>query len=140
MMATSIIKEGNQIVHRQTKVRKTLSALFAKNNNPYSVAQILQYLSDNGLHPNKTTVYRELDYLLARESIREVKFGDRKIRFESSLQSHHHHLICIKCDSINDIKLLTELDFEEKIIEKENKFKVLSHSLEFFGICKKCLP
>ncbi|KKQ14728.1 MAG: Fe2+/Zn2+ uptake regulation protein [Candidatus Daviesbacteria bacterium GW2011_GWA1_36_8] len=37
--------------------------------------------------------------------------------------------------------IVKEIDFgegKEKRIKKEKKFKVMNHSLEFFGVCKRC--
>jgi Fe2+ or Zn2+ uptake regulation protein len=125
--------------HRQTKVRKALLKIFAQDNKPFSVPEILAFLQKENLTPNKTTIYRELEFLIEKDIIHEVRLGDRKTRYETTAQDHHHHLICIKCKKIEDVLLTIDVDSEEKRIEKEKKFKVLHHSLEFFGVCKQCL-
>jgi len=125
--------------HRQTKIRNALLSIFATYQEPVSVAQILDFLKKENLSPNKTTIYRELEFLLDHEVVHEVRFGDRTVRYETTSLAHHHHLICIKCHKIEDISLLIDLKGEEARIETLKKFKVLHHSLEFFGVCQKCL-
>lgn len=89
------------------------------------------------LKVNKTTVYRQIDKLLQENKIIEVELGDGKKRFELKDLIHHHHLVCKKCGSLEDIEL------DEKIImrniTKRTNFKVESHSLEFFGTCVNCI-
>ena len=49
----------------------------------------------------------------------------------------HHHLICTRCNAVIEVEddLLEEL---EDRIGKEYEFKIVDHSLQFFGICKQC--
>ena len=67
-------------------------------------------------------------------------FDDRVIKYELSSfdEKHtHHHLICVKCNKIMEVKedLLEEL---EKRVEMKYKFKILDHNLKILGICSKC--
>ena len=49
----------------------------------------------------------------------------------------HHHLICNICNAVIEVEddLLEQL--EEKI-KKQYKFKILDHSVKFYGICEEC--
>ena len=70
--------------------------------------------------------------------IKEIEFGEGQKRYELEDFKHHHHLICLKCRKVDDIELKTDLEKEEKRFLKENGFKVVNHSLEFFGYCQNC--
>jgi Fur family transcriptional regulator, ferric uptake regulator len=119
---------------RMTPARTRILELFWDAKSPLSALDILKHVS-----VNKTTVYRELDMLLENKYITALDLGDGIKRYELSLLGHHHHLICMECKSI------TELDFDhdfgkvEKQIATKNNFRILKHSLEFFGVCKSCL-
>lgn len=89
------------------------------------------------LKVNKTTVYRQLDKLLEENKIIEVELGDGKKRYELKDLDHHHHLVCKKCGKIDDIELDEKIIISE--LSKKTKFKVESHSLEFFGTCVDCI-
>lgn len=83
-------------------------------------------------------MYRELDFLVAQKIIRELRFRDGTRRYEITPSDHHHHIVCVDCNAIEHISLEKDLEKEEKIIAQKNEFKVLSHSLEFYGLCSRC--
>lgn len=85
---------------------------------------------------NKTTVYRQIEKLLIDNIIIEVELGDGKKRYELKSLDHHHHLVCKKCGSLEDIELDESVILNE--VSKRTTFKVESHNLEFFGLCRKC--
>lgn len=85
---------------------------------------------------NKTTVYRQIEKLLQNNIILEVEFGDGKKRYELKSLGHHHHIVCKKCGDLEDIELNEELLL--KAVSNKTSFKIESHNLEFFGVCRKC--
>lgn len=120
---------------RQSRIRKILVNIFTNSSQPISAVDLLE---KNKVSANKTTIYRELYTLVSQKILREIDFGDGIKRYELSGDTHHHHLICTNCKKIEDVDLKTDLDKEEQRVEKETGFKIKSHSLEFFGLCKNC--
>lgn len=124
---------------RITGVRKAIVEILSTGHNPLSVPELLASLKKKKLIVNKTTVYRQLELLLFHKVVREVRFQDRRVRYELSLgEDHHHHLVCIKCHKTDDISFDEDLERQEKTILAKKKFKVLNHSLEFYGLCANC--
>lgn len=123
---------------RMTKTRETILQILSHHQEPISVPDILACLSHEELNINKTTAYRELDFLLKQGIIHELDFGDRKKHYELSDRGHHHHLICEQCHSIQDIEFEEDLKKEEEKITKSTGFHIKRHALEFFGLCEKC--
>lgn len=91
----------------------------------------------NVLHADRVTVFRMLNTFVDKGIIRKLEFGEGKARYELATKGDHHHLICTSCGSVKDIedKYMNKL---EKEIQRDKKFIVKSHSLEFFGLCKNC--
>jgi len=118
---------------RLTPARKSIYLVFTKSTFPLTAGEVMSKVK-----ANKTTIYREIDFLLKKDLICEVVFGDGQLRYESTLLDHHHHLVCLGCKKISDTKLVSELSGIEKNIENNVKFKVIRHNLEFFGYCSKC--
>ncbi len=87
---------------------------------------------------NKTTMYRELDFLKKTGIVRELQLGDRLRRYEITPDDHRHHLICRNCNGVEDVVLENDLDSVEKNLRKQTKFKVEEHALTFYGTCEKC--
>ncbi len=122
---------------KNTKVRNALLQLLEKTSSPLSISEILALLASQGLKPNKTTIYRELEFLSKKGLTLSVDFGEGKKRYESSGE-HHHHIICVKCKSIKDIHMDQDLEKFNAGVAKQAGFKPVGHSLEFFGLCFNC--
>ena len=123
---------------RLTNVRKNLVEIFTNTKVPLSIQELMGKLEKQGLMANKTTIYREIYFLMEQDIVAEIDFGDRRKRYESAHAEHHHHLICLKCSKVIDITLTSELKKEEQRLAKQNNFKITNHSLEFFGLCSQC--
>lgn len=124
---------------RLTKTRVALADIFSESKEPLSVPFLQSALERYGQVVNKTTVYREIERLEQFGIVRNVELGDRSRHYELAFAEHHHHLVCIECEGIEDVDLdEKDLSKEEKKFFQERNFKVLRHSLEFFGLCQRC--
>jgi Fe2+ or Zn2+ uptake regulation protein len=133
----NIVKTLKASGFKNTKIRESLIEVLLKHQTPLSITEILSELSKSDLTPNKTTVYREIEFLRNQQILQEIEFGDGKKRYEIS-ENHHHHIICLNCGLIKDLPMEQELNEEENKIIKNLGFKPIGHSLEFFGLCSKC--
>lgn len=125
--------------HKITKNRTAILQFLSSQEKPIAADEILFHIQAEHQSVNKTTVYRELFFLLEHNFIHEVEFGDGKKRYEITLnRPHHHHIICVNCKQVTDIPLEKELDTVEQEIEKSTGYKLTSHMLEFFGTCNTC--
>lgn len=136
--ANDIISKLKLEGYRITPARAKIIDIFIKSSSPISAIDLIQDFKKIKIDINKTTIYRELEFLLNKNLIREVEFGEGKKRYELEMGKHHHHLVCLNCKKVEDVDLEMDLSVEEKKIEKETGFKIDSHSLEFFGFCKDC--
>lgn len=123
---------------RLTKTRIAILSGFLLAIKPLSPLEIISYLEGEKIQVNKTTVYRELSFLLENNLIREVRLLEGKAALYELSNEHRHHLICLKCRQIQNLPANHQLCQQEKIINQQNDFKILDHSLEFYGLCKKC--
>ncbi|ATD54881.1 Fur family transcriptional regulator [Clostridium chauvoei] len=86
------------------------------------------------------TVYRTIILLEELGVICKLDLNDGCSRYElvHKDEAHrHHHLVCNECKSVLEVQddLLDELEEE---IERTYGFKILDHSVKFFGVCKRC--
>ncbi len=125
--------------HRLTKVRKAMVEILCEEKCLLTPPEILDHLERRHLKVDRTTIYRELCFLLEKNIIRKIQLGDNKIYYEISSPQHHHHLICTKCNKVQEIFLDKHLEEQERQIYRKEKFKVAFHSLEFYGLCSDCL-
>ena len=120
------------------ETRVLLSSILQRNHLPQTEFELRGHLAKKGLKLNKTTVYRLIQKLTGENVIKPVDLGDGKKRFELNLHNHHHHLVCTNCNQIEDIFVHNDVKHVENKIAKLKRFKIKSHSLEFFGVCKSC--
>ena len=117
---------------RNTPIRKAILELMEKHSRPLSAEELLIRIP-----ANKTTIYRQLESLARSGLLNQVRFADRKLRYEPSNRDHHHHLVCDRCGVVKNIPLNETVLMSQLVNIKD--FQVTRHSLEFFGVCKNCL-
>lgn len=122
---------------RLTKVRKALIKELDLAQKPLSAAELMSRLEGHGLHPHKTSIYREIGFLLDRGIIKKLTFGERQDRFELTAIAHHHHAVCERCGEVEDVGCGDEIRRIEMEL-KQKGFSVNAHLVEFFGLCGKC--
>ena len=126
--------------YRITLARRKIIKIFSITKRPISANEIITKLKAHGVKVNKTTVYREINFLLEQNVIRRLRIKQDKLYYESSLREHHH-LICKRCDSILDIQH-AELEMSINKLIKEvdirKGFSIKEHSIEFYGLCNNC--
>ncbi|NMA86738.1 MAG: transcriptional repressor [Tissierellia bacterium] len=128
-------KEGYKLT---TQRRAILDVIVENQENHLSPEEIYNIVKINYPEIGIATVYRTLQLLESLNIIYKLNFDDGFNRYELNVNSeNHHHLICLKCGEIMEVKL----DLLEKLeneIEKENGFKIVDHNVKFFGYCADC--
>ncbi len=122
-----------------TPCRRHMIELFEREKRPLSAHAMNMLLKKNyGILVNKTTIYRELDFLVREGIVKTLRLNERHIYYETSNLPHHHHLICTSCNDIKEITIEDSLHTLEQRLAKTNRFTISAHALEFFGLCHKC--
>ena len=126
--------------YKATPARLAILEIFTKSKIPLSAENIFASLKKEKRKRGikEATVYRTLFLFEQAKILRKVDFRKDSAFFEFT-KEHHHHIACLKCDTVED--------FESKAVEKvlgriaRNSSKFISvkdHSLELFGLCRSC--
>lgn len=86
------------------------------------------------------TVYRTVLLLEDMGIICKLDLEDGCSRYELAHENEnhrHHHLICSGCGKVMEVEG-DLLDSLEEDIETKYKFKIMDHSVKFFGFCEEC--
>lgn len=121
---------------RLTKTKKAIIDVLSEKHCLLSKQELLEKLKTKKIQPNRSTTYRELQFLMKNNII--IKNTIAGIDYHEIPQDHHHHLVCMGCNSISKIEIGNHLEKQEKYIVKQNKFNIINHSLEFYGYCHNC--
>jgi Fe2+ or Zn2+ uptake regulation protein len=133
----AILEQMKAAGFRTSAAREAIVSALAKERKPLSVATLLERFSKTKKVFNKTTVYRELESLKRAGHVKELTLRNDTALYEL-VGEHHHHLTCVSCGDVRDVHLSGSLCEEERVIAKQEDFRILDHSFEFFGLCGKC--
>ncbi|MCY4425102.1 MAG: Fur family transcriptional regulator [Acidimicrobiaceae bacterium] len=126
--------------YRYTNGRRRLVDVIAAAGQPVTLPDILVAAPE--LAPS--SVYRNLDVLERSGVVDRIASGGDHAYFEFAepLLSHHHHLICIDCGAIEDVRLGDDVEalVDRSLAEAASRagFAPLRHSLDLRGYCSRC--
>jgi Fur family ferric uptake transcriptional regulator len=138
MNTTTLFKEKEI---KNTPARIAIINLLKKTKKPIDVGEIIEKLNKMKIKIDRVTVFRNINLLVEKKVIEKVEFDEGKYRYELSSLAHHHHLVCVDCKKVIDIKtdkLHEKIDDLSKQVNTQHNFVIEKHRLEFFGKCKTC--
>ncbi len=127
---------------RYTALRRQLIDYLLDAKRPLSIKDLQHQLRETP----QSSLYRNVETLESWGVISRVSNGSQSHFFEVAEQlagDHHHHMVCIRCGEIREIKVSDEL---EQVIAadlhraaKLEDFELKNHQLDALGICGKCV-
>jgi len=134
----SIIQKLRDNGHKITPQRMAIVKILGKSNGHPSVEDIYDQIKKDFPTMSLATVYRNIVLIKSLGEILELGFPDGSNRYDGNKPYPHPHLICVKCKKIVDPDL-ESLDDMKNELAAETHFKILTHRLDFFGICSNCM-
>src|SRR5690606_21333134 len=124
--------------YKLTTQREIIVRVLLENEEDHlSAEDVFMLVKEKFPEIGLATVYRTLELLTEMHVVEKLNFGDGVARYDLRTESnkhHHHHLICVRCGSMTEIMDDWLLPLEERL-EKEYRFRVLDHRLDFQGVC-----
>jgi len=128
---TELRKAGLKVTLPRVKI---LEILQDPNNQHISAEDVYKILLDLGEDIGLATVYRVLNQFDDAGILTRHHFEGGKSVFELTGNTHHDHLVCLKCGKV--------VEFEDEVIEakqleiaNKNGVKLMHHSLYLYGEC-----
>ncbi|MFZ0240570.1 MAG: transcriptional repressor, partial [Desulfobacterales bacterium] len=125
--------------HKLTPQRIAIVKVLAHSDGHPNVEKIYEALQDDFPTMSLATVYRNVILLKSLGEVLELGFPDGSNRYDGNRPYPHPHVICVKCKKVIDPDLSTLQDMAQEVA-RETGFKILTHRLDFFGICQNCGP
>jgi len=122
---------------RITPQRVAILKIFLGSSDHPSVEQVYAQVKVNFPTTSLATVYKTVHLLKEIGEILEIGCVGGGNRYDGNKPYPHPHLICTGCKSIidPDVHLLAQLTAE---LAKTSGYRIVSHQLDFFGICPAC--
>jgi Fe2+ or Zn2+ uptake regulation protein len=125
---------------RYTRGRRSLVTALATAAGPVTIPEL------SGFAPEvpSSSMYRNLEILERSGLVRRLIAAGDHARWEMNepLVAHHHHLICGRCGTIEDVVLddHTESTIETTLaqVAAAAGFEPAEHTLDLHGTCRDC--
>jgi Fur family ferric uptake transcriptional regulator len=122
---------------RLTPQRRMILAAIAQGPGHLTAEDILQRI--RLLYPdiNVSTVYRNLERLLALRMVAATDLGGGSMRYEAVGEQPHHHLVCHRCGRVLALED-SALESLRSAIRRDYGFQVAIDHLALWGVCAAC--
>ena len=119
---------------RKTSQRVAIEQVFANENRPLGIEEILALGRSQVESLNLATVYRNLKLLVDTGRLTQINHPVVGTMYERAGKGHHHHFHCHTCNRVYDLPgcALNEQDAVPK------GFVVEDHEIFLFGVCPSC--
>lgn len=132
-----LVRKLRNCGHRMTPQRMAVLRILSESDGHPSVQQIYDQVKPDFPMTSLGTVYKTVTLLKEMGEVLELGFGDDSNRYDGSNPHPHPHLVCIKCKSIIDPDIPT-LETLPQELGKSTGYQIVSHRLDFYGICPQC--
>lgn len=123
---------------KSTRQRNQIIETFFGMSGHLSVEEVWARVREDDPRVSVATVYRTMK-LLAESGLAHARnFGDGQTRYEAAVgREHHDHLICTRCGTIIEFEN-DQIERMQDAVARRHGFKVTSHKMELYGLCKSC--
>ncbi len=132
-----IVSKLREYNHKLTPQRLAVVKILAHSQGHPNVESIFEQLQKKFPTMSLATVYRNVMLLKSLGEVLEIGLPDGGNRYDGNKPHPHPHVICVRCKSIIDPELDTLKDLNEEVTQ-ETGYRILTHRLDFFGICGNC--
>ena len=132
-----ILHSLKQAGHRLTPQRLAILKAFADSHSHPSVEMVYEAVKPHFPTTSLATVYKTVVLLKELGEVMEIGFGEGGNRYDVRAPESHPHLVCTRCRRILDADL-DGLDHLADTLAQSTGFRILSHRMDFYGICPEC--
>jgi Fur family ferric uptake transcriptional regulator len=123
--------------HKLSLTSVRLAVLDALHKHPHSdAATVFDVVHRTIKTTSKQAIYNNLNALVERGIIREIKPKGRPSLYETKVGDNHHHIVCKKCNTVMD----TDCHAFAPCLSPMNShgFVIDEAEVTFWGICPAC--
>lgn len=122
---------------RITPQRLAVLKILAESKEHPSVDRIYEQVRADFPTTSLATVYKTITLLKELNEVLELGFSEGSNRYDGYNPYPHPHVICTQCREIIDPELTGIRRLTEEAKGKTG-YRITTHRLDFFGLCKKC--
>ena len=133
----SMVSKLREHDFRITPQRLAVLRVLAASEGHPSVERVYETVRRDFPTTSIATIYKTVHLLKQINEVLEIALPDGSNRYDGNKPFPHPHVICVRCKKIIDPDLGSLKDITAEAADQTG-FDILSHRLDFFGICSDC--
>ena len=123
---------------KNTRQRSIILQFFLDNDEPCKILAILDYVKNEGLDIDLSTIYRTVDKFCELNIIEKIYLDSKEYGYIFKRNNHKHVVKCVNCNK--DIEIECPIEEAYRILKVRDGIEMNYHCNEasFDVICKEC--
>jgi Fur family transcriptional regulator, ferric uptake regulator len=121
---------------RVTRQRMAVLELLKDRREALSAQEVYLEFRSRGEPIGLSTVYRTL-MSLEEAGLLDAVPRDGEQAFRSCSTDHHHHLICTRCNAVQELEAAVVEQWVDTVA-RVHAFEVTGHRADIYGVCSRC--
>ena len=134
-MQAALEAKGVALTPRRSRL---LEVLVASERHP-SVSEIHREVQRSFPSTSLATVYNTIELLKETDQVLEIEFSGASNRYDGRRPAAHPHLICLRCESIEDLDLeAPDAGDPLEAISAATGYRIERQRTDYYGVCPGC--
>jgi Fe2+ or Zn2+ uptake regulation protein len=123
--------------YRLTGPRRVVASLISAHGGHFTASELAAAARERRLGVSRATLFRALDLLTELGVVERLDLPTGEHAYVPCARAHHHHLVCSRCGRAADVE---DAGVAEAVAEmaRRSGYRIDSHRLELFGLCRHC--
>jgi Fe2+ or Zn2+ uptake regulation protein len=133
-----IVRALDDAGYRLTAPRRALADLIVHQDGHFSASDLASAARDRRLGVSRATLFRALELLIELGVVERLALPNGEHTYVECAPAHHHHVVCSRCGRTAEVE---DEGLAEAVgaIERRTGFRIDTHRLELFGLCRRCV-
>jgi Fur family ferric uptake transcriptional regulator len=132
-----IVRALDAAGYRLTAPRRALADLVAAQDGHFTASDLAAVARDRRVGVSRATLFRALDLMVELGVVERLDLPSGDHAYVSCAGPHHHHVVCSRCGRTAEVDD-SGLNEAVREIERSSGFRIDTHRLELFGLCRRC--
>jgi Fe2+ or Zn2+ uptake regulation protein len=132
-----IVRALDAAGYRLTEPRLAVAELIVDHDGHFTASELAATASQRRLGVSRATLFRTLDLMVELGAVERLDLPNGEHAYVPCAAAHHHHVVCRRCGRTAEVD---DAGLNEAVreIERTSGFRIDTHRLELFGLCRHC--